>query len=83
MVAHPKINFRYLAYEAEGHAGGTTEINFDGDKTWSMQEQGRKDAQALINAGESTHFELFKNYYESKELQDEFQDFGEFLNYLQ
>jgi len=83
MVAHPKINWRYLAYEADNHAGGTSEINFNGDHTWVMQEQGRSDAQALINAGPSTHFEIFKNYYESKELKEEFSDFGSFLRYLQ
>ena len=38
IAAHPKINWRYLAYEAEGHAGGTSEINFNGDATWPMQE---------------------------------------------
>jgi len=38
MTAHPKVNFRYLAYETEGHAGGLSEITFDGDKTWPMQE---------------------------------------------
>ena len=83
MLAHPTVQFRYLAYEAEGHAGGTSEINFNGDETWSMQEQGRSDAQALIDAGPATHFELLKNYYESKELQEEFSNFGDFLNYLQ
>ena len=37
VAAHPKVNFRYLVYETIGHAGGLSELTFDGDKTWPMQ----------------------------------------------
>ena len=36
--AHPKVNFRYLVYETVGHAGGISELSFDGDATWPLQE---------------------------------------------
>ena len=36
--AHPDVNWRYMVYETVGHAGGLSELNFDGDKTWALQE---------------------------------------------
>ena len=40
MAAHPDVNLRYVMKQTEGHASGTSEINFEGDFTWPMQEQG-------------------------------------------
>ena len=38
LKSHPKVNFRYLVYQTVGHAGGLSELTFDGDATWPMQE---------------------------------------------
>ena len=57
MRAHPNINYRYLIYESpDQHMGGVHELEFDGDKTWPAQLQGRQDAQDTLNAGEGTGF---------------------------
>ena len=43
--AHPNINYRYLIYEsADTQLSGLSELEFDGDKTWPLQVQGRRDA---------------------------------------
>ena len=83
MVAHPKVNWRYMAYQTGAHADGVSMLEFGGDKTWPLQVQGRKDAQALIAAGENTHVELFTNWYDSKELKEEFPTFSSLLETLQ
>lgn len=77
--AHPKVNFRYLVYETVGHAGGISELEFNGDKTWPLQEQGRTDAQSALNAGEGTHFELLDNWSKSEALKAEYPSFRNFL----
>ena len=83
MVAHPDVNWRYVAWQTGTHAGGISEIEFDGDKTWPLQEQGRKDAQALLSAGENTHVELFRNWFDSKELREEYPTYSDMLQALQ
>lgn len=35
--SHPSVNFRYLVNEIVGHAGGLSELSFDGDDTWVLQ----------------------------------------------
>ena len=39
--AHPNINYRYLIYEERNKASGISELEFDGEKTWILQETGR------------------------------------------
>lgn len=80
--AHSTVNWRYLVYQTQTKAGGISELEFNGDKTWPMQEQGRQDAQTALNAGESTHFELFDSYADSDELRSEFETFGDFMNFI-
>ena len=81
--SHPNVNFRYLVYETVGHASALSELEFDGDKTWPMQEQGRTDAQNALKAGPGIHFELLENWSNNQELRNEFETFGSFLSYLQ
>ena len=39
MRAHPSINYRYLIYESsDTHRTGISELEFNGEKTWPMQE---------------------------------------------
>ena len=38
MTAHPDLSIRYIIKQTVGHAGGLSELNFDGDFTWPMQE---------------------------------------------
>ena len=57
MRAHPNINYRYLIYESsDTHRTGISELEFNGEKTWPMQEQGRQDAQDALNAGPGAGF---------------------------
>ena len=58
MRAHPEINYRYVVYFSNGdvHLGGIGELEFEGEKTWPLQVQGRADAQTALNAGPSAGF---------------------------
>ena len=49
------MNFRYLVEEI-APAGSFDELNFDGDKTWPLQEAGREAGKAAIEAGPSVGF---------------------------
>ena len=83
MVSHPKVNWRYAAWQIDNHFGGISEIEFDGDKTWPLQEQGRQDAQTLLAAGENRYFEHLADWHDSKALRDEFPMFISYLKTLQ
>ena len=37
-AAHPTVNMRYVVKQLEGHMGGFSELNFEGDFTWAAQE---------------------------------------------
>ena len=67
--AHPKVNWRYLAWETMNHAGGISELEFNGDKTWPMQEQGRKDAKTVLKNGHNTHFDMLLEWDKNYDLQ--------------
>ena len=83
VVAHPKVNWRYLAWQSLNHAGGVSQLNFEGDATWPLQVQGRADAQTLLAAGEGKNFELLARYNEEKELKAKYPTFSAFLSTLQ
>ena len=36
--AHPNVNFRYLAYQKYNKANNISELEFNGEKTWPLQE---------------------------------------------
>ena len=46
---HPKVHFRHLFEEKNG-AGGIYEIKFEPSITWRLQQMGRDDAKAAVNA---------------------------------
>ena len=77
--AHPNINYRYLVYETENKASGISEIEFEGEKTWVMQETGRKDAQDSVTDGAGANFEVLKTWSASTELKKEFPRFRDYL----
>jgi hypothetical protein len=49
MSAHPKVQVRYV-FKQKDSFSGTSELNFEGDFTWSAQEAGRQDAYNALNA---------------------------------
>lgn len=46
----PAVNYRYVFWEQEPTTGNS-ELLFDNDITWPLQEQGRADAQKALAAG--------------------------------
>ena len=56
-------------------------LDFRNETTWPLQEQGRKQAQEMLQLGEGTGFRALKDWREApKEMQTEFD--GNFFNYL-
>lgn len=50
MTAHPDVKVRYVVKQSmASHAGGISELNFNGDFTWNMQTAGRQDAIDALN----------------------------------
>ena len=80
--AHPDINVRYLIFETQNKASGISEIEFDGEKTWPMQETGRQDAQDALDAGPGVYFEHFKDWSASYDLQKKYPYFKDYLDSL-
>ena len=80
MRAHPNINYRYLIYETRNQASGISELEFDGEKTWIMQETGRQDAQDALNVGVGANFDHFKTWSSSLDLKKTYPDFRDYLD---
>ena len=60
MRAYPNVNYRYMIYESDdAHRTGISELEFNGDKTWPLQVQGRQDAQNALNAGPGAGFRAY------------------------
>ena len=46
------VNFRYYFEEKDKTCDGDHLLNFDGDYTWCLQQEGRQDAKLALEIGQ-------------------------------
>lgn len=56
-----------------------SELEFNGEELWKLQEKGREDAKKALNAGESTTFNMLDDWMNNKELKSQFNSFGDYV----
>ena len=83
MDEHPNVNYRYFFYENGKIMKGLSELQFDGEKTWPLQEEGRNDAKTALNAEEGKYFYAYKDWSSSEKLMKKFPDFLDYIKTLE
>lgn len=81
MAAHPDMQLRYVIKQSEtSYMGGLSELNFNGDFTWAAQEEGRANAISALNGDTSVNVkDMFVEWLEDADLQEEYPEVGEFV----
>ena len=50
MKAHPTVQMRHVVKQTKGQIKGLNLLNFDGDYTQSVQEQGKQDGKDAVKS---------------------------------
>mmetsp|Transcript_9322 Transcript_9322/g.11411 ORF Transcript_9322/g.11411 Transcript_9322/m.11411 type:complete len:170 (-) Transcript_9322:145-654(-) len=77
--AYPDLNYRYMFYE-EHPATGPWLLDFRNSTTYLLQEQGRQDAQEILQLGEGTAFQAMRDWMDDERAMEA--KYGDFMSYL-
>lgn len=64
------------------HTCPGNQLNFNNETTWCLQEQGRQDAQSMLDIGQENIGKTLDEWYADQELKKEYPVFRDYLNYI-
>lgn len=82
MAAHPSVNVRYVVKQSkESTESGLSELNFNGDFTWNLQEVGRQDAVDALNGTNGVNVrDYLAEWTVNSALKERYTKVGDFIN---
>jgi len=77
--AYPDVNYRYYFQPSGPTMGGLEELDFYNSTTWKVNEMGRNDAKATLEAGEKFGFEMFEQYHSNEEIKQAYPNYTDYF----
>lgn len=78
--AYPKIDIRYFFQEHNTGCNNPSELDFEPENTWCLQQAGRRDAQTMLGLGQTKIRSSLKEWLGSKQNQKAYPDFRQYIN---
>ena len=81
IAAFPNAQMRYYFQEHNTGCSGS-ELDFNNSTTWCLQEAGRRDAQNMLNIGQSNIRATLDDWVADKQIRKDFPYIGDYLKSL-
>uniref|UniRef100_A0A7S3RP07 PNPLA domain-containing protein n=1 Tax=Strombidinopsis acuminata TaxID=141414 RepID=A0A7S3RP07_9SPIT len=77
--AYPEVNYRYYFQPSGETNSGLSELDFYNSTTWRVNEMGRRDAKATLEAGENFGFEMLEQYHFNQEVKKAYPNYTDYF----
>ena len=79
MRAYPQINWRFILQQ-EDALSGLSQIRFENEHTWPLQENGRAVAQEALTWPAGMSAKMYVNWTTSDQIQEEYPSYQHYMN---